>query len=165
MNKFNFTKQSLSALRSVDDGRLVYHDIREKGLSLYITSNGTKTFFIRKRVNGRDEKIVLGRFPDISVEQARKLALVNRGEIAKGVNPNAEKKKLRQETSLKGLFDEYLERYAKKHKKTWEYDGKQFKRYLSTWQYKKLTTIQKQDIERLHQRIGEEHGKYAANRL
>lgn len=164
-NHFNFTKQSLSALRSIEDVRLVYHDTREKGLCLYVTSNGTKTFFIRKRVNGRDEKIVLGRFPDISIEQARKLAQVNKGEVAKGLNPNTEKKKLKHEMTLKVLFDEYLERYAKQHKKTWEYDEKQFKRYLSTWQYRKLTTIQKQDIERLHHKIGDEHGLYAANRL
>lgn len=165
MNKINFTKQSLFALKPLEDERLVYHDTREKGLSLYITSKGTKTFFIRKRVSGRDEKIILGRFPDISIEQARKLAQVNKGEVAKGFNPNTEKKRLKQEITLKLLFDEYLDRYAKKHKKTWKYDEQQFNRYLSTWQYKKLTTIQKQDIERLHQRIGEEHGKYAANRL
>ena len=49
MNKFNFTKQSLFALKPLEGERLVYHDTREKGLSLYITSSGIKTFYIRKK--------------------------------------------------------------------------------------------------------------------
>lgn len=164
-NHINFTKQALILLKETEGARLIYHDTKEKGLTLYVTSNGTKTFFIRRRIGGRDEKIVLGQFPELSIEQARKLALQRKSEVARGVNPNTKKKNLNQEMTLKELFYEYLERYAKPHKKTWDYDEKQFNRYLSTWQYRKLSVIQKQDIERLHNKISDDHGLYSANRL
>ena len=66
-------------------GRIYHQDSREKGLSIYLTSNGTITFFVRKRVNGRDERIILGRFPEMSVENARKAALNAKADVARGV--------------------------------------------------------------------------------
>jgi integrase len=164
-NNINFTKQVLLSIKPILGSRLIYHDTNEKGLSLYVTSNGVKTFFVRRRINGVDEKIVLGHFPDLSIEQARKLALKNKGKIAIGINPNNNKKKLKQEMDLKELFNEFMCRYARHHKKTYKYDENQFNRYLSLWKNKKLSTIQKHDIQKLHAKIKEEHGLYSANRL
>lgn len=62
------------------------------------------------------------------------------------------------------LFEEYLERYAKSHKKSWQGDCNLYNYYLKSWQDKKINLIKKQDIESLHAQIGNQHGKYAANR-
>ena len=87
----NFTKQSLGGLPLPQRGRSYCQDSKEKGLALYITSNGVITFFVRKRVNGRDERIVLGRFPDLSIENARKQALKVKSDVALGIDPSQEK--------------------------------------------------------------------------
>ena len=60
--KFNFTKKDIDALPIPAKGKgcLTFADSAEKGLKLYITPNGAKTFFIRKTINGKDEKIIIG---------------------------------------------------------------------------------------------------------
>ena len=91
-------------------------------MSRYVPSTGAITFFIRKRINGRDERIKLGAFPDLSVENARKKALQAKADIANGKNPNHDKNKMRDEITFQQLFNSYMERYSKKEKKSWQYD-------------------------------------------
>ncbi|MDP8212644.1 MAG: tyrosine-type recombinase/integrase [Candidatus Zapsychrus exili] len=165
-NCFNFTKQALLSLKPLSSHRLIYHDAREKGLCLYITIGGVKTFFIRRRVNKRDEKIILGRFPETSIEQARKGALKAKGEVVQGINPNDEKRKLKQNITLGAFVEEYSEKYAKNHNKSWEKNGHWlYKKYLSNWENRCLDTIKKYDVEKLHHYVGDKNGKCTANRV
>ena len=106
---FNFTKTLIDKLPIPEKGMETYKDTKEKGLSLYVTSGGAKTFFVRKRINGRDERVKLGTFPDMTVEQARKKALEVKAKVASGENPNLEKHKIRDEMLFEQLFREYLE--------------------------------------------------------
>ena len=71
MKSFNFTKKDIDALPVPSKGFATYSDTTEKGLKLYITPTGTKTFFIRKFINGRDERLIIGPYPDLTISQAR----------------------------------------------------------------------------------------------
>ena len=85
--------------------------------------------------------------------------------IAKGDNPAEAMRKFRDEPTLGDLFLDYLERHAKVHKKSWMEDQKQFNRYMTKFASRTLSSFQPSDFQRLHHRVGEEHGVYAANRL
>jgi integrase len=164
--QFNFTVQSILALTSPDKGIVVYKDTKEKGLSLYITANGIKTFFVRKRVKGRDERILIGQFPDIKIEQARKRAAALKGLVASNIDPKAEERKEKLNRKTFGdLFHEYMERYSKVHKKSWRYDEREVKKFLSHWLKRQLLDISKIDVQRLHEKIHAENGLYQANRM
>jgi integrase len=166
--RLKFTKKSLLDIAPPVSGQgktAAYYDTEEKGLMLLASAGGTKTFYLYTKVAGRPERIKLGRFPDLSVENARKQAAEHKASIIRGINPNTEKKKLRAETTFGELFHEYMERYSKKHKKSWQYDEREVKKFLSTWFNRKLSSFTKQEIQRLHERIGEENGLYQANRL
>lgn len=163
--KVNFTKQFLTKCQVPTKGRTYFHDTQEKGLSAYITSNGVITFFVRKRVSGKDERIHLGHFPELSVENARKQALVVKADVAKGIDPNEEKKRLREEISFGEMFHEFMERYSKRQKKTWEYDQREVKRFLPHFFHRKACQISKVEILELHEKIAHESGLYQANRL
>ena len=67
--------------------------------------------------------------------------------------------------TIKGLFDKYLERYAKVHKKSWQEDANQFRRYLKDWENRRLSSVRKSHIQKLHAEVGINKGHYAANRL
>ena len=162
---FTFTKLSIQKLPSPSKGLVTYHDSKEQGLSLYVTAKGAITFFVRKRISGKDERVLLGAFPTITVENARKLALKAKSEVAQGINPNCKRQKLRQEISFKELFHEYMERYSKKYKRSWIYDEREVNKFLSHWFQRKISTINKQDIQTLHEKIKEENGLYQANRI
>jgi integrase len=165
MRQFNFTKPSITKLPAPDKGMVTYKDTKEKGLSLYITATGAITFFVRKRINGRDERIKLGAFPDLSVENARKKALQAKADIANGKNPNHDKNKMRDEITFQQLFNSYMERYSKKEKKSWQYDEREVNKFLSHWFKRKISTITKFEIQNLHEKIREENGLYQANRI
>lgn len=74
---FNFTKNSLVNIEPAST-RKRYRDSggssSVQGLGLEVTKSGTKTFNFIQKVNGKNLQITLGRFPEITVEQARKLA-------------------------------------------------------------------------------------------
>jgi len=163
--KVNFTKQFLIKCKSPAKGRTSFHDTQEKGLSAYITSNGIITFFVRKRINGRDERTHLGHFPELSIENARKKALAAKADVAKGIDPSQEKKRLKQEITFGDMFHEFMERYSKKFKKTWEADAREVNRFMSSFFHRKACQITKIEILELHEKIGDESGRYQANRL
>jgi integrase len=51
-------------------------------------------------------------------------------------------------------------------KRSWESDVWQFNKYLADrWGSRKVATITRPDVRQLHHSVGEEHGKYTANRL
>ena len=161
----NLTKAEINKLPTPKKGLLYCKDTKEKGLSLYITANRIITFFIRKRISGKDERVLIGNFPEITIENARKQARIIKVQLASGVNPNQEKKGLKKEISFGDLFGEYMERYSKKHKRSWKYDEREVNKFLPHWFKRKISTISNQEIRLLHEKIGNENGIYQANRL
>jgi integrase len=165
MNKMiNFTKASLIALKSPEKGFDTYSDTGEKGLKLYVTSKGVKTFFIRKMIEGKDERIIIGQFPALSVEDARKEALSIKALIAKGENPNDDLRDKRAEYTLEDLFNEYMTRYSKPHKKSWKYDEREIPKYFGHWFKRKISSIKHQEVRKLHEMTFVNNGLYQANR-
>ena len=70
-HQFFFNPYILDNLNAPSRGFDVVQDISEPRLRLYITSRGVKTFFVRKRINGRDRRILIGKYPDMDIEDAR----------------------------------------------------------------------------------------------
>lgn len=163
--KVNFTKPFLKNCTRPSKGKTYFQDTQEKGLSVYITSQGVISFFVRKRVSGKDERIHLGHFPELSIEDARKKALSVKADVAKGIDPNEEKKRLKAEITFGGMFHEFMERYSKKFKKSWQYDEREVNKYLPHLFHRKACQISKIEFLQLHEKIGHENGLYQANRI
>lgn len=154
-NKFNFTKAGLEALPTPPAGkRAYYYDTKMRSLGISITGNGVRSFIVYRWLNSKPERVTLRRFPDLSIEQARRKAEVINANIAQGENPNDQRRADRAEMTFGALFKEYIERHAKPHKRTWDEDQAQFTRHLTHWEHRKLSTIQKADIQKLHCEIG-----------
>lgn len=162
----NFTKAALEKAAPPEKGkRDYYYDQREQGLVMAVTPGGSRSFYLYKRVEGRPERIYLGKFPDMSIENARKQAAKTKGTIASGKNPQTEKRAIRDEMTFAALFGEYMEKYSKVHKRSWRYDEREVNKFLSHWFKRKISSITKSEVERLHAKTGKENGLYQANRL
>lgn len=162
----NFTKAALEKAAPPEKGkRDYYYDQREQGLVMAVTPGGSRSFYLYKRVEGRPERIYLGKFPDMSIENARKQAAKTKGTIASGKNPQTEKRAIRDEMTFAALFGEYMEKYSKVHKRSWRYDEREVNKFLSHWFKRKISSITKSEVERLHVKTGKENGLYQANRL
>jgi integrase len=162
--KFNFTKKAIDLLDS-GPKRHYFYDSQVRGLALAVDPTGRKTFILYRKVKGRPERVKIGTFPDMSIEGARTQAQGMNVVIAQGGNPAEERRAVRAEMTLQELFDTWLLLYAKERKRTWKNDQWMFERYLHGWRFKKLSSIRRQDVVGLKDRIGAEHGKYTANRL
>jgi hypothetical protein len=55
---------------------------------------------------------LLGRFPETSIENARKLAAGGKGEIATAHNRQKDKRAIRDEMTFAALFADYMDKYS-----------------------------------------------------
>lgn len=163
--RINFTKGALDALPIPTPGqRVAYHDTKTPGLQLRITGAGAKTFCVFRRVNGKPERVTLGRYPAMTPEQARKKAAAVNATIAKGASPRAERKRAKLETkTLAEVFADYLE--SRKNLKPATVDGmeKTFRQVCPDWLGKPLTKITPDMVKKRHADHGENRSKAAAN--
>jgi integrase len=164
--KFNFTRERIEALPNPTGGqRAYYYDTKVRGLAVAVSPMGKKVFLVYRKVAGRPERITIGPFVDLSIEQARNRAEQLNADIAMGENPAAHRRRIRDEATLKELFATYLEHHAKPFKRTWADDEAMFNLHLASWQVRKISSIRKIDIVTLHGKIGRNSGPYAANRV
>lgn len=164
-SRLAFSKTRLHALSRPAKGRVYHYDEKTAGLCLCVTAAGTKTFYCYRWANGRPIRIRIGKFPEVTVERARKQAAALNGAIAKGEDPQALRIAARHEPTLGMLHQHWMESYAKLHKKSWREDERQYNQFLKPWRNRRLSAIQKREVQALHTRIGELNGHYAANRL
>jgi len=162
--RMNFTKKSIGDLDPPERGRLYVYDSKTPGLGIYVTPTGCRTFFRGGRVDGRAERVLIGRFPAVTVEQARREAQKLTGQIAGYDNPQDRRRAARAEPTFEQAFDAYLETHAKEEKRTWRQDAQQFALYLKRpLGSHKLSSITRKDILALKASVGK-RGHYAANR-
>jgi integrase len=162
--EINFTKTSIDSLPIPESGkRDTYHDIKKPWLQLRVTSTGAKTFCVFKRVKGGNpERITLGRFPELSVEQAKKEAAKIALQMIAGKNPADRLREAKREMTLGDLFQEYMERRAAFNKRP-DKPQATYRLYLSEWNNRKLSAIRHEEVDRLHKKIGRNNGQVTAN--
>ena len=151
-NTFNFTKEALNAIAAPEAGkRAVYHDAKTTGLQVRVSANGVKSFSLYRRVKGgQPERVTLGRFPDMTIEQARRLAAKVNLEIEEGSNPANVKRAIKAEPTLAEFFDEeYKPRHGIKLK-TWRNSLSQFNRYISpSIGNERLNAVNREQVARI----------------
>ncbi len=144
--------------------RDVYKDTKEKGLLLIVSYGGSKIFYLGTVLDKKYHRIKIGVFPDLSIIDARAKASELKGEIAKGYNPVEEKARFSKELTFKELYDKYLNEYSKINNKRWKDYAASVDRYAKHLYPRKISTIQKTDIQELFNNLTKT-GKYGANRF
>ncbi len=167
-NKFNFTKSEIDALPIPETGkRDTYHDTKTKGLQLRVTHTGIKTFSVFKRAKrGNPERITLGRYPEMTIDQARRKTMEICLAISEGSNPAEAKRLSNAEMLFDDLFNEYMDRYSKISKKTWKNDISLYNYHISSvLARKKISSITRSDLAYLHSAITKKGSVINANRV
>lgn len=116
--KFPFTKRDLEKLPLPEAGqRAVYHDAKQPGLQLRVTSNGVMTFSVLARVKGgTPQRSTIGRFPAVSIEMARARAREELTKFAKGEDPRETRQKQREHAlTVAEVLEQYVERKRRKN--------------------------------------------------
>jgi integrase len=147
-----------------ETGQVFYRDKELKGFAVRITSGGSKAFILEKRINRKLKRITLGRYPEITVEMARKEAQKYLGEIATGIDPIAKRQKAQAESmTLWQVWQDY--RRIKSYLKAETYI--QYEMFLNgelkDWRQKRLVDITKDMVATRHARLLKSHSPSYAN--
>lgn len=167
-NSFKFGKRKLENLEPPAEGkRLTYHDTQQQGLSLRATHTGSMTFIVRCRINGVPEYKTLGKFPALTVENARKAAQDFLAKVARGENPAQDRRERKAELTLADGFSLYMTKHIREHgaKRTIEEYERTYRLHISHLGNRRLSAISFKEVDGLHGSIGQTKGKYIANRV
>lgn len=91
----------------------------ERGLFLLLQPSGGKLWRLKYRIAGKEKKLGLGRYPDVSLKDARARRDEARALVANGVDPSAAKQaqtiaaKLNAATTFGAIADEYLDKASR----------------------------------------------------
>lgn len=155
-HQFFFNPYILDNLPAPVAGFDVVQDLSEPRLRMYITSRGVKTFFVRKRVRGKDKRILIGKYPETDIEEAR-------GAVA-GILENVQKKPpvRRKKITFKQFLDLYLEKKVRREEYSRMKLERAIKRHLGDLFDKKIAEIAPDDVNNVINNI---HGRAIAARM
>jgi len=119
-----------------------------EGLTFTLSATGVAVWVLRYRVGGRRRELTLGRYPDLSLQGARRMAAVERLRVADGVDVAAEKRRSRHASvrawTVRQLRDDFdakvLNQRAASTRKLW--GG-----YLDNWAMPRLGAMLVVDVE------------------
>lgn len=142
-HQFLFSPYILDNLSVPSTGFDVLQDSMQPLLKMYITSRGVKSFFIRKRIHGKDKRIILGKYPDLDIDKARILA-------ERTVKISTKKKRISNKKILfSKVIDLYLSLKIHRNPDSMKKLNNSIKKHLSIFFEKGIKDISKDDIENL----------------
>jgi integrase len=134
------------------------------GLRLY--ASGRKVFILRYRTrDGRRRFYQMGDAAKLTEKKARAKAKDLLAEVQLGADPAEEKEVAREAFTVSQLCDEFIERYAKAHRKSWAEDERRLNKYIKpAWGPRKASAITRGDAAKLHIGLAE-RGHREANQV
>jgi len=171
MSKKNLTDAGVKNQKPPKEGQEEHFDLRLPGFALRVSEQGTKSWIVFYRIGGKQRRLTLGRYPALKLSDARKEARAALDQVDLGIDPAEEKKlkkrkALEQPNNFEGVAELFIERYAKKKKRTWAEDERVFKKYVTPyWGHRPLDTITRSDVVALLDQVEDDHGPYMANRV
>lgn len=174
--KLNFTKRALDSLPlPLEGSRLTVFDTNTPGLGMVTFPTGIRTFFHLRFSRGYPRRKTLGRYDELSIEQARGEAAKLNGAFATwklsgyAGAPPWEKKDDPVTPTLGLVLEDYIETHLRKNAKNPDRAIKevrwQFNACLSGWRNRPLSSILRKDVRERHAEIGKQHGEVTANRV
>lgn len=161
MARVMLTDRSVAALQPKEK-RYDVSDSKRVGLRIRVAPTGVKTWVFEKRIRGESvlRSHTLGRFPVISLAEARDKALTLEKEAVEGVDRKA--KGLRNET-VRMVLDEYEKRHLAQLR-TGKDRRKQLEAALAKHLDKPIIKLERQHLRDFVEKIAESGTLIAANR-
>jgi integrase len=165
-----FTDRYLKSLKPAEAGkRIVHWDAAKPSFGCRITDRGVVSFFVMRRMHGKPQpvRVVLGRYPDVSLATARKLATEALGDLVTGVHPKERRltEAKRQANTFAALADQFLRRPAAAKQRTRLEIEKTINRHLiPRWGARVVCEIKRSDVIAMLEAIDAGSGPYMATR-
>lgn len=141
----------------------LYLDTELKGFGLCVGAKA-KTFFAQRDIAGKTVRVTIGRYGVFTTAQAREDAADLLRSMTKGVNPNREKeRRLTSLMTFEGALSMHLTSNKQRAARTTTGYTYLVDQYLSDWKNRPLSDFTRKECRDRHQKVGVDHGYYAAN--
>lgn len=163
------TQNTIKALKSPPRGNSVVWDAGSgsvTGFGVRITAAGSISFVLRYVIDGRERRMTLGKFPDLTIAVARELAAKHRSKVAvEGRDPLEERSRRLFALTISNLAKLYLEHHAStKSASAAEDDASMLRDYvLPSFGEKRVSELSSMDVGQLHRSMRDT--PYRANRV
>lgn len=128
-------------------------DERVPGLGIR-TNNAGDVWILKYRFESRQILKTIGPCSQIGIDEARAIAASTKWDAKRGIGP--EKKPKRSSILVSEFAAQYLEQYAKLHKRSWDKDESVIRQFvIPNWGKKKLCDISFEMVAELYKAIGE----------
>ena len=163
--KKHLTDAAVQRIKPPKDGILEIFDLGYPGLALRIGHGGAKTFEQFYRVGGKLKRETLGRWPAISLADARNAWRKTREALAKGDNPSHGAKA--PAMLFEHVAEEWLRRDQSRNKASSQYQvGRSLEvDLLPAWRGKRVDEITKRDVHDLLDTIADRGAPVMARRV
>jgi integrase len=157
-------------IKNLKPGAERYIEWEEKtGLGIRVSPKGRKTWVFMYRFEGRPRMMSLGTYPATSVAKAHKARGDALADLERKIDPGDRLVETHQQDrsapTIRTLKEEYLEKWAKQHKRTWQEDERMLEKdVIPTWGRRKAKDIKRRDVIRLIDGIVERGAPIVANR-
>jgi len=163
-NKIKLTKTAVDRIPFAEKGKQIdYYDSELPAFGVRVSAT-SKTYFVRKWINGKLTRVTLGRHGVISADAARKQAGDATTEIRKGVDVNLEKAKARKRgVTLEEVFKDFLATRNGLKPRTVDHYKDDIDRHLNGWLKKPIADISQEMVARKHIALAKSSGEASAN--
>jgi integrase len=161
------TTNAVQRMKPPSTGRKETFDAKVPGLFLRVTKTGNKSWGLDFRANGKRERLMLGSYPVVGLNDARTAAMDALKAVHDGRNPAAEKRAAKlgklSPDSFSAIVDMFIERHAKKNR-SWKETERVFNVYVvPVWKDRPLTDISRPDLMHLLDGIEDKNGSVMAD--
>ena len=161
-----FTDITIRNLKARDGERIEVWDDKIAGLGIRVSPAGTKSFVLLYRLKGQPKRMTLGRYPLLSLGDARKRATEVLYKISQGSNPQAEKEEARTFPRFDETLEDFVRIYCNRQNRertARETERLLRARFLKAWAARNIREIKKHDVLKIIDGIVEEGKPSAAN--
>lgn len=99
------------------DRRQEFWDLSLPSFGMRVSKSGQRSFFVMCRENGKQKRVSLGKYPIVSLSEARDLARDKLRLVSQGLPLEEKKPEL---ITVETVFNSFIEIYAKKKNKDWK---------------------------------------------
>ena len=151
--KQRLTELSVRKLQPETKAYLLW-DAHQPGLAVRVQPTGARAWMCIYSRTGRPRWLHLGNAKVVGLADARELAAEAMLEVARGKDPAAERRAERGAGTFADLHSQYLDRYAKKHNKSWPQADALVRRHAyPRWAKLQAASIARADVRAMMSRI------------
>ncbi len=133
-------------------------DTELRGFGLRVRESGKRSWVLRYiSEEGRDRRMVLGTYPPLTPDQARREAMLKLAQVQRGADPIEARRTARAAPTVADLAERYRREHLPKNKPTTRRENERLleKHVLPAFGRKRVDAISTSDVSRLHSGLGE----------